>query len=53
MKDTFSLIKEIFQYLNKTKKWWLIPLALLIIIIGLVILLMASSPVPVFIYPLI
>lgn len=47
------MIKDLFRFLWKTKKWWLIPVLLLIVIIGLVIVLSASSPVPVFIYPLI
>jgi len=53
MKDALEMFKEILEFLYKTKKWWLIPLILLLIIIGLLIVLSASSPVPIFIYPLI
>jgi len=53
MKDTLEILKEIFEYLWKTKKWWLIPVVLLIVIVGLLILIVSTSPVPVFIYPLV
>jgi len=53
MKDFIQLLKEILEFLYKTKKWWLIPLILLLIIIGLLIVLASSSPVPIFIYPLV
>lgn len=53
MRDFFSVVKELFDFMTKTKRWWLIPLVLLLVIVGLLILLVASSPVPIFIYPLI
>jgi len=53
MKDALSLLKEILEYLYRTKKWWLLPLILLLIIVGLLIILSASVPVPIFIYPFI
>jgi len=53
MGETIQLLKEIWQYLLKTKKWWFIPLILLLIIIGLLIILTSTSPVPLFIYTLV
>jgi len=53
MKDFIQLAKEILDFLYKTKKWWLIPLFLFLIIVGLLIILASSSPVPIFIYPLV
>ena len=53
MREVLELIKDLLKFLWKTKKWWLIPVILLLIIIGLLIILSASSPVPVFIYPLV
>ncbi|MEM5881565.1 MAG: DUF5989 family protein [Candidatus Aenigmatarchaeota archaeon] len=49
----FVVIKEIFKYLLKTKKWWLIPFVLLLVIIALLLILSTISPIPVFIYPLV
>jgi len=53
MFDTIKSFKEILQYLWKTKKWWLLPAILFLIIIGLLIVLVATSPIPIFIYPLV
>jgi uncharacterized integral membrane protein len=53
MRDTIALIKEILEYVNKMKKWWLIPLILLLIIVGLFIILSTTTPVSFFLYPLI
>jgi F0F1-type ATP synthase assembly protein I len=53
MRDTAKVLKELSEYLWKTKKWWLIPVVLLIFIIGILIFIASTSPVPVFIYPLV
>jgi uncharacterized integral membrane protein len=53
MKETFRAIKELLEYLWRMKKWWLIPVILLLIIIGLLIILNSTTPVPVFIYPIV
>jgi len=53
MGESLETLKEIIAYFRKTKKWWLIPAALLIIIAGLLILIASVSPVPLFLYPLI
>lgn len=46
-------IKELIKFMWKTKKWWLVPAVLLIIIVALLIIASYSSPLPVFIYPLV
>jgi len=46
-------IKQLFIYLWKTKKWWLIPFILLVVITALLLIASAMSPVPIFIYPLV
>jgi len=46
-------LKELAKFLLKIKKWWLIPAILLIIIIALLIIASYSTPLPVFIYPLV
>jgi len=46
-------IKELAIFLWKTKKWWLIPTILGIIIIALLLIVSYSTPLPVFIYPLV
>lgn len=47
-----DLFKEFLELLIETSKWWLIPVILFLIIIGLLIILSSTSPVPIFVYPL-
>jgi len=46
-------IKELISFIWKTKKWWLIPVCVLILIVGLFLIVSYSSPLPVFVYPLV
>ncbi len=47
-----SLIKEFFLFIKEEKKWWLIPLiAVLLLVVGL-IAFAGSSPLAPFLYPL-
>ena len=46
-------IKQITILALKSKKIWLIPILLLLIIIALLIISAQISPLPVFIYPII
>ncbi|OGH11897.1 MAG: hypothetical protein A2857_02230 [Candidatus Levybacteria bacterium RIFCSPHIGHO2_01_FULL_36_15] len=49
----FEAIKQIITLSTKSKKIWLIPLMLLLIIIALLVISAQVSPLPVFIYPII
>lgn len=49
----FESLRLVARYLWKTKKWWLVPALLMLVIIGLLILISAAAPVPIFVYPLI
>ena len=46
-----GLVSEYLEFLNQSKKWWLIPVVLLILLIGLLIVLGGTALGP-FIYPL-
>jgi hypothetical protein len=48
-----SLIKEFFLFIKQEKKWWLVPLIAVLLIIGALLVLAGSSPLAPFIYPLI
>ena len=45
-------MKEIFQYLILNKKFWLIPLVILLLILSLIIVFAGSSALSPFIYTL-
>lgn len=50
MLKRFTIIRQLLQFLAEEKKYWLIPLVVLLLIIGLlVIFITAVSP---FIYPM-
>jgi len=47
-----GLIKEYVLFLKREKKWWLIPLVILLFILGAVISFFEGSTLAQFIYPL-
>ena len=47
-----SLIKEFFLFVKQEKKWWLIPLVTVLLLVGALIIFAGSSPLAPFIYPL-
>lgn len=49
----FSTIKQLLFLIIKSKKIWIIPIILFLIIIALLIISAQISPIPVFIYPII
>lgn len=48
----FSIIKELFEFLMKRKKWWLMPIVLVLILVAVLIILAESSAVGPFVYTL-
>lgn len=51
--DRFSIFTELLSFLWERKLWWLIPMIVVFLIIGLLILFVGSSPLAPIIYPLI
>ena len=47
-----SIIKEFFLFIKQEKKWWLIPLISVLLLVGALIVFAGSSPLAPFIYPL-
>jgi hypothetical protein len=47
-----SLLREFFAFIRHEKKWWMIPLVLVLLVVGGLILFASSSPLAPFIYPL-
>jgi len=47
-----SLVKEFFLFVKQEKKWWLIPLVTVLLLVGALIIFAGSSPLAPFIYPL-
>ncbi len=47
-----SLAKEFILFIKQEKKWWLIPLVLVLLLVGVLVVFASSSPLAPFIYPL-
>ena len=47
-----AILKEIWLFLRVRKKWWLTPIIIMLILLGLLIVLTESSAVAPFIYTL-
>jgi hypothetical protein len=47
----WNLLKEFLQYLVREKKWWLIPLVVILILIGAVLIFASASGLGWAIYP--
>lgn len=48
----FGSIKQLFLLAINSKKIWMLPFALFLIIIALLIIFVQVSPLPLFIYPI-
>lgn len=47
-----TIIKDLFSFLWKRKLWWLIPMVIVFLIIGILIIFVGSSPLAPIVYPL-
>ncbi len=52
MGKRFSIIKEMINFLWKEKMWWLIPAIVVVVVLGVLLCLLQSSPLAFLFYPL-
>jgi hypothetical protein len=45
-----SIVKELFEFLFSKKKYWLIPVIIVLLLIGLIIIMAEGSAIGAFIY---
>ena len=48
----FAIIKEFFEFLRMQKKWWLAPIAILLLLLGALLVFAKGSALAPFIYSL-
>lgn len=48
----FFIIKEFWEFLRIRKKWWLIPIVVMLLFLGILIILAGESAIAPFIYTL-
>ena len=53
MKEILKVLKEIMEYVWKMKLYWMVPAVLIFLIIAILLVTTASTPVPVWVYPLV
>ena len=47
-----SLVREFALFIKQEKKWWLIPLVAVLLLVGALVVFTSSSPLAPFLYPL-
>lgn len=47
-----SIVKEFWGFLKERKKWWLLPIIIMLALLGLLIILTEGSAIAPFIYTL-
>ena len=47
-----SLRKEFILFIRHEKKWWMIPLLVVLLLVGLLVMTASTSPLAPFLYPL-
>ena len=52
MFERVKTLKELFAFLWHQKLWWLIPMLLVFLVIGLLVVFVGSSPLAPIVYPL-
>jgi hypothetical protein len=52
LKSVFSLLGEFWMFMKIRKKWWLAPLVLILVLMGMIIILTEGSALAPFIYAL-
>ncbi len=48
----WPLLKEFFQFLRQEKKWWLVPLVVVLLALGVLMVVSSGSVLSPFLYPL-
>jgi hypothetical protein len=48
----WEVLKEFLRFLRQEKKWWLMPIVFLLLLLGIFLVFSASSPLAPLLYPL-
>jgi hypothetical protein len=52
MNNKLSILRELWSFLRLRKKWWLAPIVLMLLLLGLILVLSEGSALAPFIYSL-
>ncbi len=48
----FSILKELWDFMKVRKRWWLLPIVLMLVLLGLLIVFTEGSAIAPFVYTL-
>lgn len=48
----YTLLGDFIAFIKHEKKWWMIPLIVVLLVVGVLILFASSTPLAPFLYPL-
>ena len=48
--EKLRIIAEYFEFLTRQKKWWLLPIVILLLLFGVLVIFTENSPLAAFIY---
>lgn len=51
MTDWIAIVRDILAYLRANRKYWLIPVVIVLFVFGFLLATAGTAPVPVFVYP--
>lgn len=52
MSNTLILLRELFSFLKQEKKWWLLPLCVILVLMTVLIVIAEHSAIAPFVYTL-
>jgi hypothetical protein len=52
LRQRAGIVAEVFQFLWETKLWWMAPMIILLLLLGILIIFAETSPVAPFVYTL-
>jgi hypothetical protein len=52
VRNRFGILGELFGFLGRSKRWWMIPIVTVLIVFGALLFLASSTPLGPFIYSL-
>jgi len=50
--DRLGIMRDLFAFFWSNKRWWLVPMLIILFVVGTLIILAQSSAIAPFIYPL-
>jgi hypothetical protein len=50
--NRLAIIREFFEFLRESKRWWIAPILVFMVLLGILVIFASNSPLAPFIYSL-